>query len=165
MAKNIEGQGQKAGGEELSIPEMSDSPEEKGRCAREGFVIGPTEGVENGIWILIPTFKATQTKLAVLVEHHVDEINDVHWMGRDGIYGSFIYRTKAYGNMRLDALCEALGQDAFQAALTRAREKWDKIQAEYERSRRTRCMNCGRSFLKEEPDSPDHICPRCWRRV
>lgn len=127
----------------------SEQPESEGlgrTCAGLPYgprIIVPTPGVNDESAHVVQAFVPTVQELAVLAQHYLDKANDIDlncWLYAQ--VGSTDWRFIAFAARRLESIHEALGCDAFDAAVESIAAKWRTTITEI-KANGIRCAGCG----------------------
>ena len=132
---------------DLATPSQPQESEDLGRtCAGlpEGpRIIVPTLGVNDESAHVVQAFVPTVQELAVLAQHYLDKANDIHlncWLYAQ--VGSTDWRFTRFAEQRLQSIDDALGCDAFDAAVESIAAKWRTTITEI-KANSIRCARCG----------------------
>jgi hypothetical protein len=130
-----------------------------------GFALGVVGGVNDSSARLVEGFQPTEYELELLAQHYVDRINDMTLFQRcTGQIGTGDWRLDAFSNRRLDTIRRALGQDKFDAAISKTLAKWKQEFADAENSEQSLapCTKCGgKRSLPDAANDPIGRCHAC----
>lgn len=108
-----------------------------------GLRVVPTPGVNDESAHVVQAFVPTVQELAVLAQHYLDKANDIDlncWLYAQ--VGSTDWRFTTFAERRLQSIDDALGCDAFDAAVESIAAKWRTTITEI-KANGIRCAGCG----------------------